>query len=239
MSTLPMMQPINPNQASGKTLSPMNVSSPNTVLGSTVPTTGVNRNIGMTGPGASTAGQPFGGAITTLPTSTISPISISSGLSTVGGDNTFVGDFQDTYGTGTGTALAGVLAGLGTSTDTAVQATNQSILDAAGRQQANITAEQAAHGVSSDSSSAALGNADFAAQVNQTIASTDANMQLSELDTLISSLTKEGTEHGHDSSWTDSIGDIFGLVGSAGGAVSEAFGIGGKTGSTLDALSML
>lgn len=215
MSTMPMMQPQNPNQAAGTSMSPMSYTAPASPLAATVP---VTPKIGQpTGVGASTAGTPFGGAATTMPT-VGAPISISSGISTADGSNTMTGDFKDSYGSGTGTALAGVLGNLGTATDAAVQATNQGILTAAGMQQANLTAGQAAAGISRDSSSASLQNADFASQVNQTIASTDAGMQLNEENTLISALQSEGQEHGHDSSWTDSIGDVFGLLNSGGSA---------------------
>jgi sulfur carrier protein ThiS len=172
--------------------------------------------------GTSDPSLPFGGAATTLPTNPDTGTGISSGLSTTGGDYTFVGDFQDTYGKGTGTALADTLAGLGTATSGAVTATNQSILDAATRQQANLQATDAAHGVSPDSSSYALGMGDFASQVNQTIASTDAGIQLSEENTLISALQNEGSAHGHDSSFMDSLGDFLNLTGSVAGATSSA-----------------
>lgn len=239
MATLPMTQPGNPNQQGGLPVNPMGTPSTQNggVVGATVPT--AKAVSGTTGTGASTYGQAFGGVSTTLPTVNSQATGISSGLSTVDGSNTLVGDFSDTYGKGTGTALATILAGLGTSTDSAVTATNNQILQAAGLQQANMTATQAAHGVSSDSSTAALATGDFNAQVNTALQSTDANMELSEYNTLISSLQQEGTAHGGDSSWTDSLGSILGLGGSAAGAISEGFGIGGTTGSILDALSSL
>ena len=178
---------------------------------------------------------------------TINPsgVSISSGLSTADGSHTLVGDFKDTYGAGTGTALADTLAGLGTATDKAVTATNQSILDAAGRQQANLQANQAAHGVSTDSSASALALGDFTSQVSQEIATTDSNMELTEENILIDALQKEGTQHGGDSSFMSSLGDFFsggglGAVGAVAGAVDSLPGTGGGAlGSTLDFLSML
>src|SRR5258708_5227541 len=112
---------------------------------------------------------------------------ISAGLSTYNGDHTVAGDFTATYGQGTGTALINTLAGLGTATDKAVSATNEQILQSAGRQQANLQATNAAHGLSTDSSASALSLGDFNSQVTQTLATTDSQMELQEENTLIDS----------------------------------------------------
>lgn len=193
-------------------------------------------------PLGTSAAQPMGTLPVATPASTgiaVPTTGISTGLNTADGSNTLTGDFKDTYGSGTGKALAGVLGGLGSATDNAVTATNQSILDAAGRQISNIQATNAAHGVSADSSSAALALGDFQAQVSQTIADTDAKMQLSEENTLIDALQNEGTAHGADSSFWDSFGSIVGTVGDVAGTVSEGFGIGGTAGTILDTLAAL
>ena len=146
---------------------------------------------------------------TTLPTTTSgSTPSISSGLSTQGGSNTGLGDFQATYGKGTGTQLYNTLAGLGTSTNAAVQATNAQVLDAASKQYANIQAQQAAAGISPDSSAAALAAGDFNSQVNLGLQATDAQLEQQGLNTLISSLTGEGTAHGPDVGFWGTIGNI-------------------------------
>jgi hypothetical protein len=235
-------QPINPNQAAGTNQLPMSYAPPASAIISTAPgTVGGSGTLPQTGGGAATAGQPFGGVSTVLPTSPTSPINISNGINWTDGSNTVIGDFKDTYGSGTGKALAGVLSTLGTSTNSAVQATNQSILQAANDQYANVLSQEAARGISPDSSSHALASGDFNAKVNQVIASTDANMQLSELGTLISALQNEGQGHGHDSSWTDSFGDILGLVGGGANAALSA-GVGGGSGtisSILSGLAML
>ena len=173
---------------------------------------------------------------------------ISSGLSTVDGSNTLVGDFKDTYGAGTGTALADTLAGLGTATDKAVTATNQSILNAAGIQEANLKAGNAAAGLSADSSSSALSLGDFSSQVNQEIATTDSQMELSEENTLIQSLFQEGGAHGGDSSFMSSLGDFLqggglGAVGDVAGTVQANEGSGplnsGFAGTAIDLLAGL
>jgi hypothetical protein len=118
--------------------------------------------------------------------------------------------------------LANTLAGLGTSTSNAVSATNSEIEANAARSQANMTASQAAHGVSSDSSTAALATGDFNSQVNQTIASTDAQMQLNEQNTLIQSLFQEGQAHGGDTSWMQTLGSVLSGAESAIGAIGGA-----------------
>jgi len=170
--------------------------------------------------------------------------SIGSGLSTKDGSHTLVGDFKDSFGAGTGTALADTIAGLGTSTDKAVQATNQSILNAAGIQQANIIGANAAAGLSKDSSSSALALGDFNSQVNQQIATTDAQMELSEENLLIQSLFEEGGAHGSDSSFMKSLGNFFqggglNIIGDVAHAVGSLPGIGGFADSALSALAEL
>lgn len=210
MATLPMA-PQNPNQASGAALRPMS----NIVTGGAIGATSPSATVPTTAVGpASNVNTPFGAVNT--------GVSISSGVNPTTGDNSFVGDFQDVYGSGVGTQLANTLATLGTSTNAAVQATNASILQAAGDQYGNILSNEAASGISPDSSSHALAAGDFNAKVNQTIASTDANMQLSQLDTLISSLFQEGTKHGHDSSGWDTFSNVMGTVGSVVGDVASA-----------------
>ena len=196
-----------------------------------------------TAPGVSGSGQ--GILPNTLPGATGPSTGVSTGLSTVNADHTVAGDFTATYGQGTGTALINTLAGLGTSTSNAVQATNQSILDAAGRQQANLQATNAAHGLSTDSSASALSLGDFNSQVTQQIASTDANMELQEENTLIQSLFKEGQAHGGDSSFMGSLGNFFeggglDLLGAAGSVADALPGTGGTgLGNILDVVSGL
>lgn len=197
-------------------------------------------------PGASTVpsstGQ--GTGVGTLPATTASsPLNLTQSQNTTNSDS-LLGDFQQTYGRGTGTALATTLSNLGTSTDAAVTATNQSILNAAGIQQANLEAGDAAAGLSKDSSSSALALGDFNSQVSQQIATTDSNMELSEENTLIQSLFQEGGAHGTDSSTLGSIGDFLqggGLSAISGvaGGVSSEFGVSGGLGSALDVIGML
>jgi hypothetical protein len=209
-----------------------------TVLPGT-PTTGTAPAATIPGVAPSSTGQGTGVGTIAVPTT-----GISSSLSTTDGSNTLVGDFKDTYGNATGTALADTIANLGTATDAAVTTTNQSILNAAGIQQANLEATDAAHGVSADSSSAALSLGDFNSQVSQQIATTDSQMELSEENTLISALQDEGTAHGPSSSFMGSLSDFLsggGLSAISGGAsaAENTTGAGGALGTTLDILAGL
>lgn len=184
------------------------------------------------------------GTGSTVGTLGANPVSLSSGLSLADGAHTLVGDFKDSYGTGTGTALAGVLGNLGTATDKAVVATNQNILNAAGIQQANIRSGDAAHGLSADSSASALALGDFNAQVNSQLQATDANMELQQEDTLISSLQGEGAAHGGDGSFMKSLGAFLqggglGVIGDTSTAINSLPGISGGASSALDIIGML
>lgn len=156
----------------------------------------------------------------TSPGQMITPTGISQGLNTQDGSHTLTGDFKDTYGAGTGTALAGVLGNLGTATDGAVKATNAAIQADAMKSSANIASGEAASGVTANSSTAALAQGDFWAGVNQNIASVDANMQLTEENQLIGALQNEGTAHGSDVSTFDSV--MAGINGGLGAAVGVA-----------------
>ena len=218
-----MAMPQNPNQSAGASMLPMSYIAPATALGATSPVATASTT-GMTGPGASTAGQPFGAPVPGLG-STLSGFqapSISTGLSTTDGSNTVVGDFSDVYGKASGTALVNQLAGLGGATNTAVQATNAQILQQAGIQEANMKAGQAAAGISPDSSSSALMEGDFESQVNTNMMATDANMELQGQQTLISALENEGQQHGPDLSAWDTFGDVMGAVGSVAGSFTGA-----------------
>jgi len=157
----------------------------------------------------------------------------SNGINWNDGSNTVTGDMKDTYGAGTGVALSQALQGLGTSTSAAVTATNAETNLEANDQYANIQAQEAAGGVTPNSSTAALAAGDFFSHVNQGLQATDANMELAQQNTLIDTLGKTGAAHGPDGSTFDSImsgitdageiaGDIF--TGGISGAVSGGLG---------------
>lgn len=139
------------------------------------------------------------------------------------GSNTVTGDFKDTYGAGTGTAISDVLQGLGTSTDTAVQATVANTERLADQQYGNIQAQEAASGITPNSSTAALAAGDFYSGVNSSLQESIGNMELNEENTLLSTLTNEGSAHGTDPSTFDSILNGIGDAGEIAGAVAPLF----------------
>ena len=116
-------------------------------------------------PGGTTLAPPTGGVPTTagVPTSGRTDL---MGLNWNDGSNTVTGDFKDTYGAGTGTAISDVLKGLGTTTDSAVQATINNTSQLADKQYANIQAQEVAGGITPNSSTAALAAGDFYSGVN-------------------------------------------------------------------------
>ena len=160
-------------------------------------------------------------------------IAQTNGINWNGGSNTVTGDFQATYGKGTGTAITDVLQNLGTSTDSAVAATNANVNLEAGKQAANIASGEAASGVTANSSTAALAQGDFYAGVNSQLQSTDANMELNEENTLLGALTGEGEAHGSDVSTMSMVGE--GLS-AAGGAASMIPGVGTAIGGGMEAV---
>lgn len=206
------------------------------------PTTAIN-------PTATAQTNPYSAPTSTgVPQTSPLPTAVASnGVTFNTGDKSVTGDFQQTYGYGTGTALAGALSGLGTSTDTAVAATTNATNTAANQQYANIQAQQAAAGITPNSSAAALAAGDFYSNVNSSLQSTIGNMELNEEGTLINSLTNEGSAHGSDQSGWDTFGDVIGDIADVGtfgisGAIAGAFGSGGSGssgGSSSDISGML
>lgn len=150
----------------------------------------------------------------------------NNGINWNDGSNTVVGDLKDTYGAGTGTAIGKTLQGLGTSTDSAVQATIANTQLAADKQFGNIQSQEAAAGITPNSSTAALAAGDFYTGVNSQLQQTISGMELGEEDTLLQTLLGTGKDHGADESTFDAVlngfsdaGQIFGDVASAVAAV--------------------
>lgn len=211
------------------------VANPNLIPGATTAQTNP-----YAAPSATVA--PAAGATTsTIPSTGVSTSTVqNSGINFADGSNTVTGDLKDTYGAGTGTAISQVLAGLGNSTDAAVQATIANTDLAAGKQYANIQANEAASGVTANSSTAALASGDFYTGVNAQLQQTVSGMELSEENTLLSTLLGTGAAHGPDTSTWDSImngisdaatigGDVLGAatgIGEAGGVGSLLKGLG-------------
>jgi len=193
-------------------------------------------------PSAGVAGSNTYAAPGSVPTSTVQG---TDGINFSGtAANTLGGDFNATYGSAGG-AITSVLSGLGTSTDSAITAENAQIQQQAGIQSANISAQEAASGISPNSSTAALAQGDFASQVNTSEQATDSSMELNEEGTLLSALTSEGSAHGGDSSFLGSLGDVLGSAGSgitsliSGGANALNSTAASGTGGFSDILSAL
>lgn len=197
-------------------------------------------------PASGTTAAPVGSVPTTAtgtPTSGALPAgtSQSNGINWNDGAYTVTGDFKDTYGAGTGTAITDVLSGLGTATDSAVQATIANTNLAASKEYGNIQASEAAGGVTPNSSTAALASGDFYSSVNSQLQQTVSGMELNEENILLSTLTNEGDKHGPDQSGFDSflngltdVGEIGssilgGIGGISTGGLSSLFGKGGST----------
>lgn len=159
-----------------------------------------------TPPAASAPGLVAPGTVPTTATPGSLPGAVTNnGVNWTTGDNSVVGDFQATYGQGTGTALAGALQGLGTVNNTAIQGLIANTNLEANKQNANMQAGRAASGITANSSAAALGDADFYSSVNSNLQSEIGQMELHQQDTLIGSLTGEGTAHGTDGSTWDAV----------------------------------
>jgi hypothetical protein len=155
--------------------------------------------------------------------------------------STLAGGLNNVFGAGIGTALTDTLNSMGGQTDQAVQATIANTDLAAQQQMGNIQSQEAAGGVTPNSSTAALAESNFYNQVNTGLQSTISNEELNEEDTLVNTLMSAGSQHGSSPSLlgavTSGIGDVAGLasgVSSAASALSPA-----SDTSWLDALGAL
>lgn len=202
---------------------------------------------GQTVPGAVSSTSPYpslnittpGGLATTGGTGTTSGVNLGTGQIT-GGDYTMLGDFQQTFGKGTGSVIAQDIASLGTSTSQALQTMDTAAIQAAQQQYGNMQANLAAQGVSPNSSTAALASADFSSQLTGQLASQAAGLGLSEEQLQLSALMTEGAAHGGDKSAWDTISSFLGSnIQGISGAISQGFGVGGKAGSILDAIAAI
>lgn len=185
-------------------------------------------------PMGTTQANPYAAPTATPGAQTLNPTIPGSGAPQTNGINwndgsyTVTGDLKDTYGAGTGTAISQALQGLGTTTDAAVQATIANTQIAADKQYGNIQAQEAASGITPNSSTAALAAGDFYSGVNAQLSEQIGKMEMSEEDTLISTLLGTGKDHGADSSTLDSIFNAYSdwqtITTDIVGAVAPAFG---------------
>lgn len=176
--------------------------------------------VGPAIPGATTPAAPS--ALNPAATNPAIPIGTNTGINWNDGDYTVLGDFKDTYGAGTGTGIVDVLKNLGTSTDAAVQATAAEVNREAGIQLGNIQANEAASGITPNSSAAALAESNFQTGVNTSLQSTIANMENQQEDTLLAALLGEGQAHGGDVSGWETLGNVLSGNESAIGALANA-----------------
>jgi len=154
---------------------------------------------------------------------------------------TLAGGLNNAFGAGIGTSIADVLSTMGGSTDQAVQATIANTDLAAQQQMGNIQSQEAAGGVTPNSSTAALAESNFYNQVNSGLQSTISNEELSEEDTLLNTLMSAGSEHGSSPSLLSSVTGAIGDVGSVASSASSAVSALSPTSDTswLDALGAL
>lgn len=203
---------------------------------------GVPVSAGSTGSGINTTAQNPYAAPGSAPVSTVqgSPINVSASQGQ-DASNSLAGDFEATYGQGTGTAITDVLGNLGTTNDAAIQATINQTNTAANQQYGNIQAQEAAGGVTPNSSTAALASGDFYSQVNQGLQSTISGMENNQENTLLSTLMTEGQAHGPDESGFQSAMDVMSpitsLVGGGANALNSTSASG--TGGFSEILSAL
>jgi hypothetical protein len=186
-----------------------------------------------------TSANPFATASAAVPASTAASTNSaadttstaqSTGINWNGGAKTVTGDFEATYGKGTGDAITQVLQNMGTATDSAVKSTTAATDAAATKEYADIRSNEAGAGVTANSSTAALASGDFYSGVNTGLQSTISNMELNEENTLLSTLVGEGTEHGSDSSTMHAVGAG---LNAAGKGVSMIPGIGTVIGAGM------
>lgn len=153
-----------------------------------------------------------------------------------GADFSMLGDYQQTYGKGAGSALAGEVGNLGTQYSEALGIMNNATINAAQRSYGNLEANMAAAGVDPGSSSSALMSSDFASHLTDTLSSNAAQLGLQEEGMKLSSLTGEGQAHGSDVSGWDTFGNVMQGIGQAGLGLAEAYFTGGGSLADLGGL---
>lgn len=135
----------------------------------------------------------------TVPTSTANTANTSTAVDTIG--------LQEAYGSSTGAALGSALGGLGTITSNAVSATNAAAEITGQQGFDSLKGQEAAAGLSPNSSSAALQGSDYWNQFDTNLNATDAQMELGESQTLIQALETAGQAHGADESSFSKVSD--------------------------------
>ena len=214
----------------------------------TVPTTAVSNPGTAVNPTLATQNNPYAPPTALPGTPTLGPGSVpgstvqGNGVNWADGSFSATGDLKDTYGAGTGTAISGVLQNMGTSNDAAIQALTNQTNVAAGKQYGNIQAQQAASGITPNSSTSALAAGDFYGDVNTALQSNIATMEQNQENTLLNTLIGTGTAHGPDETGFQSAMDIMSpitsILGSGANAASSAIS-GSNAGADTGWLDML
>lgn len=214
MATQPIV-PNNPNPIGGKSPNnPGGTQIPNPVPGGGTPT-GTPTTTMLNNPLVPLGGGPNivpGGTVPSSPNNPTNPGFVAPSISSPVAGTTALGGLIDDFGSSLGTSVNNTLNTLGTATNSAVEATNAESMLNAGKGFDTLRAQQAGAGISPNSSSAALEGSDYWAQVNTGLTATDANMELQQEDTLLSTLTGAGAEHGPDESGFSKFTDVAGPV---------------------------
>lgn len=213
--------PVNPGQsvpsggAGSQNLNPLG-SSVFSNLSASSPISATLPNMGSGAPGS--GGLVPGGAGTAPGINT---------TATSGSDFSMLGDYQQTYGRGTGTQLATTVGNLGTNYSEALGIMNNATINAAQRQFGNVEAQMAAAGVDPGSSAYALASSDFSSHLTDTLSANAAQLGLQEESMKLNSLTGEGQAHGSDVSGWDQFGEVMQGLGSAAIGLGESYFLGG------------
>ena len=178
--------------------------------GAAAPTNVLPKVISGTGPAATlnpasvAAGNPL------IPTSTAAAVNVPNAGSTMNNNPNTQQQLSDIYGSGVGTDLTNLLGSIGGTNSATLQEYNQSLAPQEAVASANLDASLGAGGVSSNSSVAALGQANLQAQETAAIAGEDANLTQSGQSLEASILT--GTEQAASQEVASSGWDVFGQV---------------------------
>ena len=154
---------------------------------------------------------------------------IQSSANTTGTSGALSKQETDIYGKGIGGAINDLLEGMSGTDSTILQEYTQSLVPQEATAQANLDASLGAGGVSSNSSVAAIGNANLQSQETAAIAGEEAKLTQSQEDLTAQILTGQqgaAAKEVAESGW-----DVFGQVlGDVGSIASDFIGLGGLGG---------
>jgi hypothetical protein len=146
---------------------------------------------------------------------------IQSNADTTGTTGALTKQLTDIYGKGTGGALSSLLENMSGVDSAVLQEYQQSLVPQEATAQANLDASLGAGGVSSNSSVAAIGNANLQAQETAAIAGESANLTQSQEN--LTAQILEGTEQSAQQEVSESGWNVFGQVLQDVGSVASDF----------------